>query len=496
MLEQGAAESAVRMLRNVWEPELPARHRVPLYCLWIRGLCELQQLDHARTLAERAAAEFPRDLEVQIALGNVLDLQGDLPGAKAAFERAIELDPTLPLPHYNLGAVLERLPPSSSPAAPDATSGAADPEGEAEACYRRALELDPAGPMLEASTALGALLRRQGRLDEAAEVYDAYLDADPLHVDLLVEHGICLSDLDELDAAVERFELALAIDKSHASALYNLAVTYYRMRRAGPALATMERARSADPRNPLTLAVLGAWRMAAATSDAEREIALALLHGAVETLCRVDADEGVIPAYGSLVVEEVFESLWHHDHGADAREVARIAGQRDWITAHMLATLNAADHGSAAEVMSFTARVEAHADAALAHWPRDADGYTSVLTVVAADEGEARRLVLEYLRTIEAGGSEGAIGSSVAPMLDPSPRRAPSEAASEGARAPADAVEFRVHIVRDLPPPSAPHEPRTSEATSEAASDVSERSEARPRGVAEVQAGRTFTFRS
>ena len=150
LLDQGAADSAVRLLRSCWEPELPPSELVRMYCLWSRGLCETGEYDHAATLARRAGSEFPRSPEILIALGNVLDITGDYQGSRDAFEAAIEADPSGALQRYNLGAILERL---------------GDEEG-AERCYRRANSIDgEQGPMVEASSALGALLRRQGRLD-------------------------------------------------------------------------------------------------------------------------------------------------------------------------------------------------------------------------------------------------------------------------------------------------------------------------------------------
>ncbi|MBP7003790.1 MAG: hypothetical protein KBB57_19935, partial [Amaricoccus sp.] len=55
LLDQGAADSAVRLLRSSWEPELPPDDLVRMYCMWIRGLCETGELDNALTLAKRAA---------------------------------------------------------------------------------------------------------------------------------------------------------------------------------------------------------------------------------------------------------------------------------------------------------------------------------------------------------------------------------------------------------------------------------------------------------
>lgn len=394
LLDDGAASSAVRMLRSSWEPELPAEDLVPLYCMWVRALCDVQDLEHAVVLAERAADEFPREPDILIAFGNVLDLSGDLPRAKTAFQTAIELDPEGALQHYNLGAVLERL----------------GDESGAEQCYREAIfvEQEAGATLYEASAALGALLRRLGRLEEAAQVYDTYLDEDPINVDTLVELGICLSDLDQFGEALERFELALSLERDHAGGWYNLAITQYRMGAHQDALRSMMQANEADPHSPLTLAVLGSWLMTHHANDRSRESgqidkALHLLYGAVDMLIRHDTSiaHQLSPSYASLVCEEVFEALWQRGRHHEAREVARVAGQRDWITAHILNSLNEADHGRAPQVTAYTVKARAEAGEAPEHWPDDAQGYTTGLTVLATDEDEARQYSLEYLRSIE-----------------------------------------------------------------------------------------------
>ena len=395
LLDQGAADSAVRLLRSSWEPELPEDERIPIYCMWVRGLCDTGDLEHALILARRAAEEFPRKPDILTALGNVLDLHGKLDEARDAFEVAVDLDPNGVLQHYNLGAVLERL----------------GNEDRAEGCYRRALELDENVPsMVEANAALGALLRRQGRLDEAEEIYDNYLAEDPLDVEMLVEHGICLSDLDRLDEAIERFESALVLEPEHGSALYNEAITLYRLGQNENARQTLERAHRSDPHNPLTLAVLGSWTIADPDDDLDE--ALRLLYRAVELVTAM-FDRGELgPGYASLVLEEVFESLWQNGRRAEAREVARMSGRRDWTTPHMFETLNRADHGHGQSGSTFQVSVraelagtedeQADADHAAHDWPADASGYTTDLMVIAADEAEARELVLAYLQELDA----------------------------------------------------------------------------------------------
>ncbi|EDM77759.1 hypothetical protein PPSIR1_38881 [Plesiocystis pacifica SIR-1] len=390
LLDTGAADSAVRLLRSSWEPELPACDRIPIYCMWIRGLCDIGDFPHALILARRAASEFPRKPDILTALGNVLDLHGELDEAREAFEVAVGLDPHGALQHYNLGAVLERL----------------GDEGQAEDCYRKALRLDEGSPsMLESNAALGALLRRQGRLEEAEEVYDRYLQEDPLDVEMLVEHGICLSDLGRLVEAIDRFDTALSLEAQHGGALYNKAITLYRLTRYGAARDVMGLAHRAEPNNPLTLAVFGSWVLNEPHGDLDS--ALRLIYRAIELVASLHDRGELGGAYASLVAEEVFEALWQSGRRSEAREIARQSGRRDWITPHMLETLNRADYGLSergAEVFRVSVRVtmgEPEARTRPEDWPADVGGYTTALTVIANDEDEAREFTAHYLRNLE-----------------------------------------------------------------------------------------------
>ncbi len=361
---------------------MPQEHRVPHYCMWIRGLCETGDLEHATILAKRAAEEFPREMDILTALGNVLDLCGDLEGAHNTFAVALDIDAKSALANYNIGAVLERL----------------GRDEEAERHYERALS-DEGQPMLvEAVAAMGGLLRRQGRLDEALEIYEEYLTDDPLDVEILVEHGICLSDLEQFDDALDRFATALSLDRNHGGAWYNQAITLYRLGRFEEAVKSMEHARVAEPGNPLTLVVLGAWRLVEPNHSLDE--ALGYVYGGLDALRAMAMTAGVSDAYATLVAEEAFEALWHAQRPAEAREVARMASRNGWITPHMLEVLNQHEYGVTTEVRAYRLVARASADAAVDVFD-DADSYTTDLTVVAADEDEACELALRWLSDVE-----------------------------------------------------------------------------------------------
>ena len=162
----------------------------------------------------------------------------------------------------------------------------------------------------------------------------------------------------------------------------------------------MQRAHDSDRSSPLTLAVLGAWTLAQSEPDLDK--ALGLLYGAIDRLGRNRRRQPVPELREPGLRRGVRCAVVAHARSPRHARSRAWPGQRDWITVHMLDTLNEADHGRAPhEVTAFTVTARAEAPSAPEHWPVDAQGYTTGFTVLAADEDEARRYSLEYLRSIE-----------------------------------------------------------------------------------------------
>jgi tetratricopeptide (TPR) repeat protein len=122
---------------------------------------------------------------------------------------------------------------SVSPAAkPDSASGLFEHGCELEeqdarraaAAYQRAIDLDPS--FASAHVNLGRLLHEQGRLSEAEAVYRAGISKCPADALLHYNLGVLLEDLGRSKAALEAYREALALQDDLADCHYNIALLY------------------------------------------------------------------------------------------------------------------------------------------------------------------------------------------------------------------------------------------------------------------------------
>lgn len=82
----------------------------------LRGLAQeyfkAEQFDRAAEYHQKLLAVSPDDLDARLTLGVALFNTGNLPGAEEQWQRAAEIDPASPHPHYNLGFLhLSKNPP-------------------------------------------------------------------------------------------------------------------------------------------------------------------------------------------------------------------------------------------------------------------------------------------------------------------------------------------------------------------------------------------------
>jgi putative PEP-CTERM system TPR-repeat lipoprotein len=124
-------------------------------------LMEQEKFDEALEAARQRAAEYPEVPDYPNLMGQVLARRGDEQGARAAFQHALELDPSFVAAAVNLARMSAR----------------AQRIGEARELLRRALEQRPEDPT--ALRTLGLLEYRTGNASAAVEALEAALRADP-----------------------------------------------------------------------------------------------------------------------------------------------------------------------------------------------------------------------------------------------------------------------------------------------------------------------------
>ena len=192
----------------------------------------------ARRLLEKAVKLLPRDALPRSNLVLVLQGLGDLEAAERYGREAVALDPDLADAHNNLGNVLKARGRTDEALTHYRAAVARDPhnppfqinlgsllqaqgrhEQEAEAAYRRAIELAPAWAPAHAS--LGALCLQWKRLDEAREALHKALSLDPGDAETLNNLGLVLQGLGQLDEALAWFDRAIARNPGSAGAHSN-----------------------------------------------------------------------------------------------------------------------------------------------------------------------------------------------------------------------------------------------------------------------------------
>ncbi|UJR78258.1 tetratricopeptide repeat protein [Sandaracinus amylolyticus] len=118
----------------------------------------------------------------------------------------------------------------------------------AEACYRRAISLDPA--LANALTNLGNLRFRRGDGKEARGLYERAIELDPEQPEAWYNLGFLAFERSELEEAVRLFDRAVSSDPSFADAHFNLAMALEEIGRTREARVHWETYLKLDPSGP------------------------------------------------------------------------------------------------------------------------------------------------------------------------------------------------------------------------------------------------------
>jgi serine/threonine protein kinase/Tol biopolymer transport system component/Flp pilus assembly protein TadD len=175
------------------------------------------------------------------------------PKARAAAERALEIDDTLAEAHASLGYCLANYDWNWS---------------RAEREFKRALDLKPGDPV--AHHWYGFLyLASMGRLDQAIDELRHALELDPLSLSIGSNIGLLLYLARRYDDALNEFQHILEMDRSFVYTHWELALTYEQCGRYDEAIASFQKAIALSGTSTLPRALLArAYALAGRKKDA------------------------------------------------------------------------------------------------------------------------------------------------------------------------------------------------------------------------------------
>jgi tetratricopeptide (TPR) repeat protein len=221
-------------------------------------------------------------------------IQSDLDGALADLTRAAEIAPGSSSIWNAIGNV----------------QSSRNAEREAEAAFKRAIELDPYDPVSYANLAI--LYLDQDRVKEAKALIDKAMAVDPSFDIALVARGRYHLQTGEMDKAMQDLLAGSTANPAYAQALLLLAGGYYESGQREPAEQALENADRLDPNDPVTTSV----ETAIAIDDYDSDRAI---ESAQETLRRARARGG---NFASLSA--------NRDAGSLLNEAFRLQGLDAW----------------------------------------------------------------------------------------------------------------------------------------------------------------------
>lgn len=191
------------------------------------ALAALVSFLHAFLAIPAARATSTQDL---VALGNQRYLRGEVPEARAEYEKALSARPDDPQAHYNLGVLLFE-------------TGDLD---HALEHFERAAKEEPS--LAAAWNNLAIVLCAKGYFDQAEEAAGHALLAAPDFAPARNNLGLILEAQGRSEEARRAFAAAIAVDSRLGEAQNNLANTLARAGRADEAMDGYDRAIAANPR--------------------------------------------------------------------------------------------------------------------------------------------------------------------------------------------------------------------------------------------------------
>ncbi len=257
-------------VRLAGEGPLVRRHTesIEAYHLFLRGRHSVlrmtpESLTKGREYLEQAIAIDPdyalayaglAEFHFYSSLWSFKHPKEDLLKAKSAAMEALKRDDTLAEAHAMLGIVL----------------GIYDFDWTgAEREFRRALELNPASPIVRYSYGFW-LLRPMGRSSEALQQIREAVELDPLSANYNTWLGIMHYSMGRHDTAIAQYRRAIELDPSLWRPHWALALEYGQVKKSEDAIAEARKACELSDRNAIALGTLAmAYGLAGRRADAE-----------------------------------------------------------------------------------------------------------------------------------------------------------------------------------------------------------------------------------
>jgi Flp pilus assembly protein TadD len=273
LIEVSQAERLARAVpfQGTFYSGLPRRNYLPYGRELLDG-----GLDRAAVIAFERAAEANPGAPTLYRLGTLLARSGETVRARAAFERALVLQPDLAEASNDLGALLAqggdldaaisrfRAALASTPEYPDALNNLGyallltGRDQEARALYEKALALQPDFP--EALNNLGLLFGRAGDMDRAERYFRDALGRRPDYGEAANNLALVFVSRGQADAAVALLQGVLSRTPAYEAAYLTLAKIHFSAGRSKEGIAALEQLLMINPKHAVALELLRQWR--------------------------------------------------------------------------------------------------------------------------------------------------------------------------------------------------------------------------------------------
>ena len=218
---------------------------------------------------------------------NDLFKHGDVTSARDNYIKAIELDPTHPTLHLNLGVAYLRLRDNDN----------------AKQCFLKTLELAPTNPKALAN--LGIIAQATGNADEALELLNQAAKLGPNNHSILMKYGDALFENNLTEQALQQYLLIIQREPANQEGLTSVAKCYLQLGQFSQAQVHLESA-LAIYENDVPLQLIAILAMSTPADETQRN-----------------------PQQASLLLERIDSNSFPAEHAAASAMVAAAAGDYD-----------------------------------------------------------------------------------------------------------------------------------------------------------------------